>query len=436
MKTRQIIAWGVLLFLALTPVLLLFFLGEQGSFTGDYESATHIIGEILGLVGMTLFALTFVLSTRIKFIEEQFGGLDKVYIVHGVLGGTALITILFHPIFLVLKFIPSNLTQAALYLLPSNYWSVNFGILALLGLIFLTVLTLFSKMKYHTWKFTHEFMGLVFLFAVLHTFLVRGEASKDLIFQGYYIYAAVVSAIGLLSFSYSLFLKERIFKNAVYKIKSITQHPSAFELLLQPEHKPIAYHPGQFIFVRFYNEKLSKEAHPFSLASTPSTTEIKIIVKKLGDFTSKLEHLQIGDKVSVEGPYGKFNYLSAQYKNQVWIAAGIGVVPFLGMAEDILERKKDHTIQMFYSASEDKDFIGMDTFRAVAHAVNSFHFTPWNSKKRGYLTGEALLPLIGNTKEKDYFLCGPAKFKESIIKTLVHEGVKKDHIHEEVFDFR
>ena len=39
-------------------------------------------------------------------------------------------------------------------------------------------------------------------------------------------------------------------------------------------------------------------------------------------------------------------------------------------------------------------------------------------------------------KEKEFLICGPAKFKENIIKSLVKAGVRRSKIHEEAFDFR
>ena len=290
-RTKAFLGWLVIIILALIPAFLWFEFGTGISEFNDYGFSVHSLGELFGLVGMALFALTFVLSARLRFIEDIFGGLDKVYVVHGILGGTALILILFHPIFLVLKFIPSNVIQAAIYLLPSNYWSINFGIIAILGLIILVYITLFTKMRYHRWKFTHEFLGLVFIFAVLHTFLVRGTVSSDFIFNGYYIYVAVVSAIGLGAFSYSLLLKDRILKAAPYIISDIKKTGNMIILELTPEHKPLNYKAGQAVFIRFYNEKLSKESHPFSIASKTGESAIKIVIKKLGDFTERLEHL-------------------------------------------------------------------------------------------------------------------------------------------------
>lgn len=436
MKIKTVLGWIVLLSLSFIPIVLFFLLGPGTSEMHDYASTTHSLGEILGLVGMTMFALTFILSTRISWIEDVFGGLDKVYIVHGILGGTALIFVLFHPIFLVLKFIPEQISQAAIYLLPSSTWSVNFGIIALLGMILLIFITLFSKMKYHRWKFTHEFLGLMFFFAVLHVFTVRGTASQDNIFDGYYFYAFNVSFIGLFGFCYSLFIKNRLFKNAVYRISSIAKNKDSFIIEMTPEHKPIMYRSGQFIFVRFYNEKLSRESHPFSIASKSNNFTLRIVVRKLGDFTENLGFLKMGDKVSVEGPYGRFNYKKSPGKNQVWIAGGIGIVPFLGMAEDLendLELRG--SVKLFYSVKEDSDLVGNNLLSYIASKTSKFKYVPWNSGKQGRLTADIVYD-SGNAAGVEFFLCGPPGFKEGIINGLLEKGIRKDRIHEEAFDFR
>ncbi len=437
MRFRIIVGWSVILMLSFSPIFLWFFFGPGVSELNDYSSITNSLGELLGLVGTVMLALTFVLSTRISFIEDVFGGLDKVYITHGIVGGLSLIFLLFHPIFLVLKFIPKEIDTAAKYLLPSSSWAVNFGIIALLGIILLVFLTLFSRMRYHRWKFTHEFFGLMFLFAVLHIFLVRGNASKDFIFQGYYIYVIIVSIIGFGGFSYSLFIKNRLFKNAIYSISSIENNKSFFKIVLTPEHKPLEYKSGQFVFIRFYNEKLSKEAHPFSIASKSNSREIIIIVKKLGDFTNRLEHLNIGDKVSIEGPYGRFNYKKFIDKEQIWIAGGIGITPFLGMVQDLeTEFNLKKNIDMYYSVKEYGDFIGLNLLKGADFKIKKFRFIPWNSEKKGYLTLKDIYDVSGKLKNKEFFLCGPPKFKNSIVKSLLNLGVSKNKIHEEIFDFR
>ncbi|NOZ80622.1 MAG: hypothetical protein GXP63_03020 [DPANN group archaeon] len=438
MRTKPAAGWTALLLISLIPVFLWMRWGPGTREFVDYASITHSLGELFGLVAMTMFALTFLLSARISWIEDVFGGLDRVYMTHGILGGTALILILAHPIFLVLKFVPSRMDQAAAYLLPSSSWSVNLGIIALLGMVVLLFITLFTKMRYDRWKFTHEFMGLMFLLTVLHIFLVRGTISQDDIFAGYYAYASVVAAIGLFGFSYSLFIKNRLFKNAVYAVKSIRRKKDIFEITITPEHKPLSYKAGQFIFLRFYNEQIPKEAHPFSIASGSDDHDIVVVVKELGDYTRKLVHLREGDKVSVEGPYGRFDHKRYGQDERVWIAGGIGVTPFLGMARDITltGTPLEGSILFFYSVKRQEDLIGGALFSEIDRRVSRFSFIPWISHRQGRMTAQTVRDVCGTLKKKQFFLCGPTGFKEGIIKGLLASGVRRSHIHEEAFDFR
>ena len=97
------------------------------------------------LSGITLFTINFILSTRLKFLEEIFGGLDKVYLVHGITGGIAFMLILAHPILLVINLIPNHLVQAASYFIPGGILSLDLGLFAILGFIALIIITFFKN---------------------------------------------------------------------------------------------------------------------------------------------------------------------------------------------------------------------------------------------------------------------------------------------------
>jgi len=437
MNYKRLLAWFVIIILAIIPVFLLM-LGKGENIPSDYGSITHILGQITGLVGMTLFAVTFILSTRIKFIEDAFGGLDKVYEVHGILGGTALILILFHPLLLVFKFIPESINLAAKYLLPSSYWSVNFGIIALVGMIFLIFLTLYvRRMKYHNWKFSHKFLGIVFILAILHIFLVRGTISQDNIFHGYYIYAAVISLIGLGGFFYSILFRDRIAPNSLYKIKSLSKRgEDVHEIILSPENEPLRYKSGQFVFVTFKNKIIGEEPHPFSIASASNSHSLRIIVKGLGDFTKNLSSLNVGDIVRVEGPYGRFNYKKSG-KDQVWIAGGIGITPFIGMAEEMAHNPniKDK-VELCYTARKHEDLICIEELKEFESKNKNFRVITWISNEKGLITVKDIENIIKDLKDKEFFICGPQRLKMDIKRDLIKRGIEKNRIHMEEFGFR
>jgi len=206
---------------------------------------------------------------------------------------------------------------------------------------------------------------------------------------------------------------------------------------MTPQHKPLAYKAGQFIFVRFYNQKLPKEAHPFSIASGSNEKTITIFVKKLGDYTSRLANLKIGNEVSLEGPYGRFHYNPDNAK-QIWIAGGIGITPFLGMAKDLLTNPgRAKKIDLYYSCHEQKDFVCFEELEQIQKKIpNLLRVIPWQTDQAGHLSVDEIAKYSGPIKSQDVYLSGPPTFKNVIIKQLRQLGVAGHDIHSEEFDFR
>ena len=120
------------------------------------------------------------------------------------------------------------------------------------------------------------------------------------------------------------------FEYRVESVKAINDRVVAIEMA--PRGRAMRFSPGQFVFVQFFQRGISTEAHPFSVSSTPEDGRLRIVVKALGDYTSRLPALRRGAVARIEGPFGKFSHHNCPNRKQVWIAGGIGITPFLSMA--------------------------------------------------------------------------------------------------------
>lgn len=431
-QIKSFLGWIGIILISLIPVFLFFAFGSGANGFADFSSSLYTLGRIFALVGVTLFTLNFVLSTRLKFLEEIFGGLDKVYLVHGIVGGIAFMFILAHPIFLVANLIPQHLIQAAGYFIPGGILALDFGLIAIVGLITLIFVTFFTRMKYNHWKFTHEFMGGIFALVILHM-LTIDDIAIDNIFIGYKFFVLAIALIGGSAIFYSWIIRKKYKRYPMYKIENIKINKNIVEFQLEPESNQIQYKSGQFIFLRFYNENLTKEPHPFSISSKSNERIMKVAIKESGDFTNKLVNLKVGDKVSVEGPYGKFNFKNFENKNQVWIAGGIGITPFLGMIEE-LKDNPDYDISFIYTFRE--NYIVTKKFADEMNKMKNLKFIPWNSEKKGIMNIGKIIEEKISLKDKEILICGPSKMKESLIMGLKELGISKSKIHEEVFDLK
>ncbi|MEK6855689.1 MAG: ferric reductase-like transmembrane domain-containing protein [Nanoarchaeota archaeon] len=398
-----------------------------------YSVFTHSLGQLSGLVGMTMFALTFILTTRLWFIEKYFGGLDKGYKVHHSLGVFAFVLILFHPILLVLNYIPSNINIAAIYFIPSSDWPINFGIIALAGFIILIILTIFAKIAYQKWKFTHKFMGLVFLIACFHVFFVPTDISLYPILR-YYMLA--VSAIGLISYVYDL--KNDFFKKGYrYKVVAKESLGDKVNLIkLVPINQKMNFKAGQFVFLKFLDSSISQEEHPFTIASAPKNGEIVFAIKSLGDWTSDLKNLKQGVIAEIDGPYGKF--CNSQNSEQIWIAGGIGITPFLSMAEEFARgEKRMSKIDLYYCIRNREEAVFLPKLQEMSKKLSGkFRVIPYFSENNKRISAKEIIKTSGNLQSKAFMICGPSKMMYSLNNQIKAEGVKSELIKFEDFSLK
>ncbi len=324
---------GLVIALALIPVLIWISAEPPSSRFLNSILVFTSIGQVSGLAGMAFFALVLVLSTRAKFTDKIFYGLNRAYTTHHNFGAIAFSLLLIHPAALVLKFLLISVSAAFNFIITSD-WVLIAGEAALLLMMFLLALTFFVKLKYQIWKFSHKFLGLVFVIASLHVFFIPSDISRSPVLMGY---MSILILAGYWAILYRTVLPRFLVKKYDYAVDEIKQEPSnSVEVSMIPIGAKMEYMPGQFIFISFDDEAVGKEIHPFSITSAPAEEKLRITAKELGDFTTRLKILKKGTKVKIEGPFGKFSYLNflPQHK-QIWIAGGIGLAPFLSMARNL-----------------------------------------------------------------------------------------------------
>ena len=55
---------------------------------------------------------------------------------------------------------------------------------------------------------------------------------------------------------------------------------------------------------------------------------LRLVIKPLGDYPHLHQRLRAGQRVDIEGPYGRFDGQGSRRRQQVWVAAGVGVTFF------------------------------------------------------------------------------------------------------------
>jgi predicted ferric reductase len=398
----------------------------QNRFLNISTTATSL-GQLSGLIGMALFALALILATRLHFLENIYNGLNQVYAKHHQIAAISFILLLIHPLSLVIAYLQYSTQSAALFLLPGAYLPRTYGIIALFGMIALLVITFYLNIRYDIWKFTHKFLGIIFAIALLHVITIPSDFSRNP-FIKYYLLA--LSFLALSGFIYKSVLGRYLVRRYKYQVIDITQiKPGVFEVMLAPSGKKMNFIPSQYIFVKFIDHIIGQEEHPFSISSHPSSKNLTITIKGLGDYTKKISSLTKGTKALIDGPYGRF-YSKGRNDKQVWIAGGIGITPFVSMAKDI---NKFQDVVLYYSTTNTNEALYQTEFSKIAQK-SKLRVVQHVSSVSGRLNVKQLTEDLQDFSERDYYICGPPLMIKNIKKQLLQAGINKSNIFTEEFE--
>jgi len=387
--------------------------------------------QVTAWAGFALFALTFVLSARLKLLEDYFGGLDKMYHLHHTMAKTALVLLIIHPILLALRWIPEDSGRLLWYLFPVHrQFEINIGSWALWGLILLMIFTIIIRIPYDKWKITHKFMGVFFILGMAHIYFVDLSMSSN---PALAIYLTILSIAGIAAWLYKSLLFDFIVNKPRFRVVKVDRlSDKVIEIVLKPLDEALRFKPGQFYFFSFRAAGISRESHPYTVCDMTNEGEITIMVKSLGDYTKQLyRELETGATAVLEGPYGRFYYRNGS-SNQVWIGGGVGIAPFISWANDLKrDNKSGLTIDLYYCVNTEKEAAHLHVFKDLEKQMESFKVNLIRADVEGFFkTGE-----IPRASEKDFFICGPKEMRKAILPELKKLGVSKKSVHFEDFDF-
>jgi len=212
---------------------------------------------------------------------------------------------------------------------------------------------------------------------------------------------------------------------------------------LAAKGKIFSFEPGQFVLVSFLDNRANGKIRAYSISSCPQDKFLAITVKKIGVFSSALHNLKIGEKIKVSPPKGDF-YPDESMKDMIFLAAGIGIVPFHGIIKDWNYRGlfKKRKITLFYCNRTKKETAFFRNLNKISEQESNFKIIYFltREKLRDKKIGEFCRPdikilkkYLKNLKGKYYFICGPVGFVNDFWKALKKGGIKESFIKTEAF---
>lgn len=192
---------------------------------------------------------------------------------------------------------------------------------------------------------------------------------------------------------------------------------------------------GQFINI-YFPEFGNEEGKSYSISSTKYDKTINISVKKIGNFSSRIFNLKIGDKVTATLPYGYF-YTENSDSKIILIAGGIGIAPFRSMIFDFLKLNAKKEIILYFSCQKFDEIIFKNDFDKLATKFPNF-------KVNYYVTRDKINDVkiknrridckdIEISEQNEYFICGSIQFVRDFWRNLKSQGISEEQIYTESF---
>lgn len=394
----------------------------------------------LGYAGLAIMGLQVGLTARFRYVTEPLGE-DVLYHFHRNISLIAVGLVIAHPIIL---FVVRPELLALLNFIEAP-WRARFAALSTYSLIALVIMALWRvqlKIRYEIWHFTHIILAVVALVA----------GSLHMIGWSFYLDDPWKRGLWtvLIIFWLSLLLYVRLIKplfvlRKPYRIAEVRkERGETTTLLMQPEgHAGFRFSPGQFGWLTVWGSPFKITGHPFSFSSSAEVQDgrVEMSIRNLGDFTSNIASVQIGQRVYLDGPYGAFT-LGNKSDMSVLIAGGVGITPMMSIIRTLADRGDRQPVILLYGSRdwesitfrEELEILEKRANLTVVHVLTNPP-VDWTGE-RGFINAEVFKRhLPPGYAHHEYFICGPNVMMDTIEKALSALNVPMSQYHSERYNF-
>jgi len=394
----------------------------------------------LGYVGLAMMGLQFGLTARFRYVTQPWGE-DVIYHFHRQISLIAVGLVIAHPVILFV------VRPELLFLLNfiDAEWRARFASLSTYSLIALVVMSLWRaklKIRYETWHLTHIVLAVVAVTAgILHMIGWR-----------YYLTTPWKRElwIGLTIFWIGLLFYVRIIKplfllRRPYRVSEVREERGdTWTLVMQPDgHPGFRFGPGQFAWLTVWGSPFKITGHPFSFSSSAAVTDghVDLTIRNLGDFTSVIYKVPVGQRVYLDGPYGTFT-IGNPADMHVLIAGGVGITPMMSMIRTLADRGDKRPVILLYGSKDWESITFREQLEALKERLNlkivHVLLNPpagWTGEQ-GYISAEMFRRhLPPPYSDHEYFICGPGVMMDTIEEALGEMHVPLSKYHSERYSF-
>ncbi len=427
-------------FVAGNAVLMVWLWVHGGNFSDDLTTGQLLtsLARITGLLGAYSALLQVLLLARLPAVERLFG-FDRLTVWHRWNGHLCLDLILAHVVLSVWGYslmdrisLPKEITTMLGGGVYPGMITATVGTALLIAVVVTSVVIVRRRLRYEAWYAVHLLAYAGIALAWFHQIPTGNELVLDRVAADYWR-ALYLGTLGLLV---AFRIVGPVLNALRYRLRVaevVAEGHGIVSLRITGRRLDrLDAHPGQFFLWRFLDRKRWWAAHPFSLSEAPDGRSLRITVKALGDFSSRLAQIAPGTRVVAEGPFGVFTTAMRRRDKIVLIAGGIGITPIRALMEDM-----SGDVVVIYRVVRDDDVIFRDELEELArergitlHFVVGDHATEDGAR---LLSPAHLEELVPDIAERQAYVCGPPAMTEVLGRNVRRANVPRRFIHIEKF---
>lgn len=175
----------------------------------------------------------------------------------------------------------------------------------------------------------------------------------------------------------------------------------------------------------------------FSITSSPTNKEfMEFSIKKCGCLTEWLHMMEVGQQITIRGPYGNGFPVEGELKGQdlLFIAGGIGLAPLRSVIDYVLDNRENYgKINIVYGSRSADDLVDIDEIRERwmnADGVN-VHLTI-DREQEGWDGHVGFVPNyvkeLGFNPDGKVLVCGPPIMIKFVLGALTELGFERTQI--------
>ncbi len=176
----------------------------------------------------------------------------------------------------------------------------------------------------------------------------------------------------------------------------------------------------------------------FSITSSPTNTEfMEFSIKKCGCVTSWLHQAEVGQQITVRGPYGNGFPVEDAFKgkNMLFIAGGIGLAPLRSVINYIRSNRANYgTVDIVYGARSMDDLVDINEIQT--EWVNEKDFNVYltiDREQEGWNGHVGFVPAyvkeVNIPTDRTAVLCGPPIMIKFTLQALLELGFDKTQVY-------